>query len=153
MIYLNPLKFFRFVGRARHFRPLLAALALVIVIGAEAEIVVVVATDSSVTRLNKSQISNIFLGKTSRFPDGSRAVPLNQPESSADRSEFNHRYMEKSAAQIKAHWSKMIFTGRGQPPREVDSSDLKQLLAERAGAIAYIDATMVDHSMKVLEIE
>jgi ABC-type phosphate transport system substrate-binding protein len=128
----------------------LAALGLS-AMAATADVVVVVSSKSQVVTLSKSQVTDIFLGKSARFPDGSPAVPIDQAEGTAVRDEFYSSFAGKSAAQIKAHWSKIIFTGRGQPPKSVSNSDAtKRLLAENPHAIGYIERNLVDNSVKVL---
>lgn len=118
---------------------------------ASADVVAVVSSKSSVTALSKNQIVDIFLGKTSHFPDGDQAVPIDQVEGSAARDEFYARFSGKSAAQIKAHWSKIIFTGRGQPPKEVSSSiEVKNQVAQNPKSIGYIERSLVDGSVRVL---
>jgi ABC-type phosphate transport system substrate-binding protein len=117
-----------------------------------AEVVAVVSANSPLApMLDKGGVVDIFLGRTSRFPDGRRAVPIDQAEGSAARAEFYSRFAGKSPAQIKAHWSKIVFTGRGQPPHEVaDTAELKRHLAEDPNAIGYLDQNMVDASLKVV---
>lgn len=116
-----------------------------------ADVVAVVSARNPVTTLTKNQVVDIFLGKTSRFPDGSQAVPIDQIEGSDARDEFYARFADKSGAQVKAHWSKIIFTGRGQPPRGVsDSIEVKKLVVENPNAIGYIEQNLVDGSVKVL---
>jgi ABC-type phosphate transport system substrate-binding protein len=118
---------------------------------ATAEVVAVVASSSNVKQLSAAQIADIFLGKTSRFPDGSAAIPVDQAESSAERAEFYTRYAGKSAVEMKMHWSKLIFTGRGQPPRELqDPATVKALLANNPAAISYLDRSEVDATLTVL---
>ncbi|MBI5890963.1 MAG: phosphate ABC transporter substrate-binding protein [Nitrosomonadales bacterium] len=119
---------------------------------AVAEVVAVVSARNPVTAtLSNNQVVDIFLGKASRFPDGSQAVPIDQSEGSAVRDEFYLKFTGKSPAQIKAHWSKIIFTGRGRPPREVTNSiEVKKLLAKDPNAIGYIEQSLVDSSVKVL---
>jgi hypothetical protein len=52
---------------------------------------------------------------------------------------------------MKAYWSKIIFTGRGQPPNEVSSSaEMKKRIGENTAAIGYIELSMVDASVRVL---
>lgn len=121
---------------------------------ATAEVVAVVSAQSSVNTLSKDQIVGIFLGKTGRFPGGSQAVPIDQAEGSAARNAFYAQYAGKSPAQLKAHWSKIIFTGRGQPPREVANSiDVKKLVVESTNVIGYIEQNLVDDSVKALRSE
>jgi ABC-type phosphate transport system substrate-binding protein len=119
---------------------------------AAADVVAVVSSKSTVTSLSQLQMVGIFLGKTSRFPNGVPAVPIDQAEGSVARDEFYEKLAVKSAAQMKAYWSKIIFTGRGQPPREVTSgADVKKFLAANPTAIGYIDADLVDSSVRVVQ--
>jgi len=120
----------------------------------KADVVVVVATSSPVKTLARNQVADIFLGKTSRFPGGGQATPIDQIEDSPTRDEFYTTFTGKSASQLKAHWSKIIFTGRGQPPQAVSSSaEVKKRVAENPDTIGYIDAREVDGSVRALPIE
>jgi ABC-type phosphate transport system substrate-binding protein len=118
---------------------------------AEADVVAVVSAKSPIAALDKSQVADIFLGKASRFPNGLQAVPIDQAEGSAVRDEFYGKVVGKTAAQIKAYWSKIIFTGRGQPPTSVSNSiEMKKRISENPAAIGYIDRSMVDDSVRVV---
>ena len=113
--------------------------------------VAVVSAKSTVTALSKSQVADIFLGKTTRFPDGSQAVPIDQSEGTLARDEFYTWIAGKSAAQMKAYWSRIIFTGRGQPPKAVaNSSEAKRLVVANPDAIGYIDPKLVDDTVRVV---
>lgn len=115
------------------------------------DVVAVVSARSQVAGLNASQVADIFLGKTNRFPDGTLAVPVDLPEESPSRERFYAEYAGKSPAQVKAHWSKIIFTGRGQPPKTMNSgAEAKKFVADNPNAIAYIDSRLVDNSLRVL---
>jgi ABC-type phosphate transport system substrate-binding protein len=129
-----------------------AALGVAAVLPAYADdVVAVVSARSTITSLSSTQVADIFLGKASRFPDGSLAVPIDLVEESPVRDRFYAQYTGKSPAQVKAYWSKIIFTGRGQPPRQAaTSSEAKKLVAENPNAIGYIDPSQVDNSVRVL---
>lgn len=115
------------------------------------DVVAVVSSRSPITALDAAQVADIFLGKTSRFPDGTQAVPVDLAEESPLREKFYAQFTGKSPAQVKAHWAKIIFTGRGQPPRQVaGSAEAKKFVAENPNAIAYIDERLVDPSVRVL---
>ncbi len=123
------------------------------VASARSEIVVVISAASPISSLSKGQVAKIFLGKSRRFPDGSSAVPLNQSEGNVERDAFYQLVSGKSPAQVKAHWSKLIFTGRGQPPKEAASNDaVKQLLTNNGVNIGYIDRAAVDDSVKIVAL-
>lgn len=118
------------------------------------EVVVVVSADSPLHALSRSELADIFLGRTARFPDGRAAVPLDQRDGSPARDEFYVAYLGRSAAQIKAHWSKAIFTGRGSPPRAVpESTRLRELVASNPGSIGYLERDQVDPGLRIVRID
>jgi len=126
------------------------ALCLGSIVG-NADVVAVVSSKNPVTAMDKSQLADIFLGKASRFPNGVRAVPIDQAEGAPDRDEFYGKVVGKTASQIKAYWSKIIFTGRGQPPPSVSNSiEMKKRIADNPDAIGYIDRSLVDDSVRVV---
>jgi ABC-type phosphate transport system substrate-binding protein len=113
-----------------------------------AETVVVVSAKSSATALTMDQVSDIFLGKSAVLPGGGQAVPVDQADG-ALREDFYHKATGKTGAQVKAFWSKQIFTGKGQPPKEVgDSAAVKALVANNPNLIGYIDKSALDGSVK-----
>jgi len=78
-------------------------------------------------------------------------VLIDQAEGSAIRDEFYSKATGKSAAQIKALWSRLTFSGAAQPPKSVTSdADVKKIVASTPGAIGYIDRSAVDSSVKVV---
>jgi ABC-type phosphate transport system substrate-binding protein len=131
-----------------------AAVALAVSLpggAAAADVVAVVSSRSAVTALSKAQLADIFLGKVNRFPDGTPAMPIDQPEGSPQRDAFYANVAGKSPAQIKSHWAKLIFTGRGQSPRtESNDAEMIKAIATHPQAIGYIDRSAVDSSVKVL---
>jgi len=115
------------------------------------ELLVVAGANSGLPVLDKSQVRNIFLGKASSLPDGRTAVPVDQPESSPLRDEFYVKVTSHSAAEVKARWAQMAFTGRGEPPRVgKNSSDIKKILNSTPGAVGYIEKSELDASVMVL---
>ena len=114
-------------------------------------VVVVVSVTSPVVKLDKEQVANLFLGKSSSFPDGSAAVPIEQADSAPAHEEFHKSITEKSASQLKSYWSKMIFSGKGTAPKEVASNaELLKLLASNPAMIGYVDKTAADKTVKVV---
>jgi ABC-type phosphate transport system substrate-binding protein len=128
------------------------ALALTLVVNTViADVVAVVSSKSTISSLSIAQVAEIFLGKVSRFPDGTPAVPIDQAEGSAARDEFYATFASKSPAQVKSLWAKIIFTGRGQPPKAVpNSTEVRKLLAANPQAIGYIERGAIDSTVKVL---
>src|SRR4051812_47469993 len=112
---------------------------------AYAELVIVVNPQNPATRMFPSQAAQFFLGGSVQF------VPVEQPENSPIRAEFYKKVLEKEPAQVQAIWSKIVFTGKGKPPKEAKSSaEVKKIVSESPNAIGYIEKSAVDDSVKVV---
>ncbi|WP_299265798.1 phosphate ABC transporter substrate-binding protein [uncultured Psychrosphaera sp.] len=117
---------------------------------AQAEIAVVV-HPSNASALDSSAISRIFLGKLKSFDGGGQAVPINQESSMAATDEFNSKVLNKSGSQLKSYWSKLVFTGKGTPPKVVaNDAEVISLISANPNLIGYIDATAVTGTVKVI---
>jgi ABC-type phosphate transport system substrate-binding protein len=136
----------------KRFQSCVLSLVLVLVSSAAfADVVPVVSSKNQVHELSKNQVIDIFLGRANRFPNGEQAVPIDQAEGSEIRDAFYQQFANRSAAQLKAYWSKIVFTGKGEPPREVSPSEkVKRVLAEHPQCIGYIDRDEVDANVKIV---
>lgn len=118
---------------------------------AETQVVIVVSADNPTTMLSRQEIENIFLGRSAQYPDGRRAVPVDQSPDSSVRQAFSSHWLERTPAQIRAHWAKIIFTGRGRPPVDVaDDAAVKSVIASNPHAIGYIHPDHVDDRVSVV---
>ena len=112
---------------------------------AMAEVVVVVNAKAAESTMSKEQVAQFFLGKSTAM------TPIDQAESAPIRAEFYKKVADKDAAQAKALWSKLVFTGKATMPKEVaDSAAVKAAVAANPKAIGYIDKSAVDGSVKVV---
>jgi ABC-type phosphate transport system substrate-binding protein len=110
-----------------------------------AEVVVVVNPKAAESALTKDQVAQFFLGKSTSM------TPIDQPDNAPVRAEFYKKVADKDAAQAKALWSKLVFTGKATMPKEVaDSAGVKAAVAANPKAIGYIDKSAVDASVKVV---
>ena len=116
-----------------------------------AELVVIVSAKSPLAALRPDQVADIFLAQTGRFPDGEPAVALDLPLGSPLRDTFYSSMAGKSPAMMKAYWTKMVFTGRGQPPRELANSiAVRRMVADNPAMIGYIERAALDSSVKAV---
>jgi ABC-type phosphate transport system substrate-binding protein len=123
---------------------LLAALSLVASAQASAEIVVIVNTANPASRMFSEQASQFFLGKSEMF------TPIDLSDT-ATRNEFYQKLTGKDASQVKAIWSKLVFTGKGTAPVEYHSAaEVKKAVAANPKAIGYIEKSAVDSTVKVI---
>lgn len=132
-------------------RALVAASLSMAALAAHADVVVVVSAKSAATALTEDQASDIFLGRANSLPGGGAAVPIDQSEGTAARDLFYQKATGKNAAQVKAYWSKQIFSGKGTPPKDGgNDAAVKALVASNPNLIGYIDKGALDASVKAL---
>jgi ABC-type phosphate transport system substrate-binding protein len=112
---------------------------------AQAELVVIVNAKNASTAMTAEQVTNVYLGKDAAF------VPADLPDASSARSEFYTKVAGKDPAQVKATWARLVFTGKAQPPKEVaDSAAAVKYVASNEKAIAYVEKSAVDPSVKAV---
>jgi ABC-type phosphate transport system substrate-binding protein len=124
-----------------------AVLLLMIAAGlqpAYADVVVVVSAKSNAKTMTAEDISQIYLGKSAAMkPMDTAASPI--------RSQFYTKVAGKDDAQVKAIWSKLVFTGKATPPKELQSSaEVVKAVAADPEAIGYVDKASIDSSVKVV---
>jgi ABC-type phosphate transport system substrate-binding protein len=102
---------------------------------------IIVNSSSTVTKLSKAEVAGIFLKKSSSFPDGSAATPVDQ-HSPAVREAFSKAILDRDVASIKTQWQQRIFAGRGTPPAEKASdAEVIGFVESTPGAIGYVSAS------------
>lgn len=125
-------------------------LGLFIVTPCVADIAVIV-HPSNVAQIGEDDVTRLFLGKKNKYSDGSKAVPIYLAQGHDAREEFNQKALRKSSSQLKAYWSKLIFTGKGTPPDALGSvDDVIAKVSSDPEAIAYIEASKATDAVKVV---
>ena len=120
---------------------------------AHAAMAIIAHPSNSLAGITVEQAADIYLGKAGIFPNGQRVSPVDQAPNSPVRMKFYKTVVKKDGSELKVYWSKLLFTGKGQPPREVgDDADVKGWVASNPDAIGYIDGKFVDNTVKVLLI-
>lgn len=116
---------------------------------AQAQVAVIVNPKSPTASMTADQVATIFLGKSNTLPSGAAAAAVDQPESAAVRDQFYTKVTGKQAAQVKAAWSRLVFSGKATPPKELASSaEVKKFVAGNPDAIGYIEKSAVDGTVK-----
>ncbi len=135
-----------------HFtHTLILAIAGLAAQASHAQVALVAGAHSSASKLTTEQAASLFLGKSEQLPGLGMAVLLDQPESAAVRELFYTKVTGKSAAQVKATWARLVFSGKAALPKEVpNSATVKKMVAENGNAVGYIEKNAVDSSVKVL---
>lgn len=119
--------------------------------GVMAEVVVVAHPGVKDTSISKEDVAKVFLGKSGKLPSGTAVIPIDQDEDSAVRTAFHEKVTDKNPSQLTAYWSRLVFTGKGQPPKTVmDDDEVKDLVANNPNVVGYIDKASVDATVKVI---
>lgn len=112
---------------------------------------VVIVHPSNTAAINEKDVSRLFLGKVKRFSDGKQAIPINGPEGGPAREAFDAKVIGKTADQIKAYWTRLIFTGKGIAPKEVENDqEMLELVRANPNVIGYVNSNSVDDTVKVV---
>ena len=126
----------------------MAAGLILMVVGlqqAHADVVVIVSAKSTATTMTAEEISQIYLGKSTAMK------PVDNAAQSPTRSQFYTKVAGKDDAQVKAIWSKLVFTGKATPPKALPSNaEVVKAVAADPNAIGYVDKAAVEPSVKIV---
>lgn len=124
-----------------HIKTLIGTAALLASAMVSAQVAVIV--NPAGPSLNKEQVANIYLGRSFDLK------PVDLPEGSPVKEQFYKKATDRDLSQVKATWSRIVFSGKGQAPKELpDAAAVKKAVASDPKAIGYIDKASVDGSVK-----
>jgi ABC-type phosphate transport system substrate-binding protein len=113
---------------------------------------VVVHPGTPVTELSRTQLSRLFLKKSTQWNDGSAVRPV-EPLAPALRQAFARQVHDRTLADLAAYWNALIFSGRELPPLEKASdADLVAYVRATPGAIGYVTASADLTGVKVVGV-
>jgi ABC-type phosphate transport system substrate-binding protein len=105
---------------------------------------IVVIVNPAAKPISKEQIADLYLGRSAGL------TPVDQTAGSAIYVQFYKKATGRDTAQVKAIWSRILFTGRGLPPKQLpDSEAVKKAVAANPNVVGYIEKSAVDASVKV----
>lgn len=128
---------------------ILAGLLAFAAMPASAGMVVITSAKSPVKTLAKADVTALYLGKTNSLPGGGSAKLYDLPDANAGREKFYQAATGKSASQVKSVWSRLVFSGRALPPKELasDAAVVKAVAAD-PNAVGYVDSSALDGSVQ-----
>ena len=133
---------------------LLAALLALAAPAAWAEpLAIVVDRDNPKTDLSAEELKSIYLGKRTEWSDCARAVPIDQDPAGASHGAFLGGVLGMSQGQFAQHWVDQQVRGAGSAPKVASSpASAMKLVAKVRGAVAFVPASLVDASVKVVTL-
>ncbi|MCL1095810.1 hypothetical protein [Shewanella kaireitica] len=103
--------------------------------------------------LSKSKARMLYRGKSKKIGGSLKIVLVDLPETSMHREDFYSMLLGKSVTQMNGYWAGLAFSGKGSPPEELDSDDIKQILKwlnENPNGIAYAPIESVPEEVNIL---
>jgi hypothetical protein len=120
----------------------------------EEDFVVIVHPSNRFDALSRSKVNFLFSRKVSRWPWGAEVEPMDLVPRSPARRWFTREVLRTTEEQLAEYWIDQKATRGMNPPGVVsDPAAAKALVAARAGAIAYIPAAQLDHTVKAIKVD
>lgn len=115
---------------------------------------VVVHPESRIASVSRAELSKIFLGRLRTWSDGTSVLPVDQLPERRVRARFSRQIHGRSVVTVEVYWKRMIFSGRGVPPDEVDDDrQVLEYVAARPGAVGYVAASTQLIGVRELPLE
>lgn len=111
---------------------------------------IVVIVNKANTTASKEMISKLYTGATKSWSDGAQAKLIDLSDESK-REAFYQEYTGRNAGAIKSAWARIVFSGRGVPPKVLDSdAEVISEVAKDKNAVGYVDQSSLDGSVRVV---
>lgn len=123
----------------------------IVLMGSAHANIVIIGHPANANSVNIEELQRLYTGKSSSFANGDSVLPLNLSDANALRASFDEKALGRSSSQIKAYWSKLVFTGKGTPPKEVTSEDeMIKLVSSNPNLLGYVSSSADVSGVKVL---
>ena len=109
--------------------------------------------NNEIPALTKSKARMLYKGRTKKLNGSIKIVLVDLPEKSIHREEFYNMLLGKSVSQMNGYWASLSFSGKGTPPEELSSDDIKEIiewLNKNPNGIAYAPVTAVPENANIL---
>ena len=114
---------------------------------------IVVHPDNPSETLTREEVSRLFLKKSTKWADGTTAVPIDLHVKVKVREAFSKDIHGRSAESIKKYWQQMVFSGQAAPPAEVATEeDVLAHVRSEPAAIGYVSDECVLRGVKILDV-
>jgi len=130
---------------------LIVLLSLISIFHLQAFEIAIVTNSQSISKIDKNEVKRLFLAKTNRV--NNIQVDLVELKNTSYKEEFYKILTNKNTAQLRSYWTRLIFTGKGKPPKQVESQEeLAHYMDNSEVIITYLPLKSVQSNMNVLYI-
>lgn len=114
---------------------------------------VIVHPASQLSSVTKKELTAVYMKKTTKWSDGTPAMPVDLVESAEVRDRFSREVLGKPTTVVRAYWNQMIFSGRNVPPSEkVTDAAVLEYVRRTPGAVGYVSAGAPTPGVKVVTV-
>jgi len=115
---------------------------------------VIVHPDNQVAAVDRQFLRDAYLRKASVWRSGETIRPIDLTIAFPVRGRFSQEVLKKTPAQLKCYWNQQIFSGKGVPPPEIDSTEaVVAYVLGNPGAVGYLPVEASAGSAKVIEVK
>lgn len=117
------------------------------------DFVLIINPANSASSVSKTELKRIYTGKMSRLGN-QKVVPINLGDMDPLFKQFIKSITGMDENQYKKFWVEAQIKGKGTAPMvQRNSAAAKMIVATIPGAIAYVDASVVDGSVKQIPLK
>lgn len=104
--------------------------------------------------LSVASARSIFGMRMTQWEDGSPVRVFVLPSPHPLHATFCKRVLDLYPYQLRQSWDRLVYSGLGQAPTEVDSeADMLRRVASTPGAVGYIQGSTNDARIKIMRVE
>jgi ABC-type phosphate transport system substrate-binding protein len=113
----------------------------------------IVNPQNGATAVDRKFVADVFLKKTTRWPDGESAHPVDLTAEAPARAQFSEEVIRRSVSAVKSYWQQLVFSGRDVPPPELDrDDDVIRYVLRFPGGIGYVSGAANVDRVKVVAV-
>ncbi len=116
-----------------------------------ADLLLIVNSSNPITRLERKQVVDIFMGRATAFPNQKPVHTFDVTGSNNLRAIFYKSLTGKNEAQVDAYWATLVFAGRMSPPEKLpNEAAVLRAVKENPAAIGYVTHQTLPAGVKIV---
>jgi ABC-type phosphate transport system substrate-binding protein len=114
---------------------------------------VIVHPDNPLDSVEPESLRDFYLKKITTWNNGDAVLPIDLTAKTAIYGRFARDVIGKAPAQLRAYWSRQVFSGKGvPPPMSSSSAAVIEHVLEHRGAVGYVPLGVDVGRAKVLRL-
>lgn len=116
-------------------------------------LIVIVNTEVDPDSLPAATLKEIYEGRKKKWDVNLTVTPVTL-KAGATHEDFLRKYINKTPSQFDAYWQRMVYTGKGNRPKALESeADVVSYVKSTSGAVGYIASDTAHDGVKTLRID